>query len=242
MSQTQDHGPSILVAKDLDSFYGEIQVLKRVSLRLEEGEAVALFGPNGHGKSTLLKVLAGLHPPKSGSVQFRGQELVGLSIDRIVELGLAYIPEARSLFPEMTVLENLKMGAFNRKARPKLSANLDLVFILFPRLAERKDQVASTLSGGEGRMLAVGRGLMTAASVLLIDEPSVGLSPLVKRNVFEAISRIKQETRMSIFLVEQEVELPLRIVDRVYLLRKQEIVFERLTREVDRNEIEAAYF
>jgi branched-chain amino acid transport system ATP-binding protein len=232
----------ILALSGVDSGYGELKILRQTSLKILPGEAVALFGPNGHGKSTLLKAISGIHPPWSGSIVFKGNEISRLASDKIVEMGVAYIPEARNLFKEMTVLENLRLGAYNRRARKLVGQNLDLVFALFPRLAERRDQVAGTLSGGESRMLAVGRGLMSAAVLLLIDEPSIGLSPLMKKAVFSAIARIKKQTDISILVVEQEVDYPLALADRIYLLKKGEIILERPAGQIDKREIEKAYF
>ena len=242
MNIYQSADPAVLEMQDVDSFYGELQVLRKASLKLNQGEVVALFGPNGHGKSTLLKAIAGIHPPSSGSIKFRGREIAGAPSHKIVEMGLSYIPEARNLFSEMTVLENLRLGAYNRLAREKIDENMRLVFSLFPRLAERKGQVASTLSGGESRMLAVGRGLMSGASLLLIDEPSIGLSPLMKRAVFEAIGRVSEETNISILIVEQEVDNPLKLAARVYLFKKGQIIKEEAADEIHKAEIEKAYF
>jgi branched-chain amino acid transport system ATP-binding protein len=157
-------------------------------------------------------------------------------------MGLAYIPEARNLFNEMTVLENLRLGAYNRRARKHVEHNLQLVFSLFPRLAERRAQLAATLSGGESRMLAVGRGLMSDAKLLLVDEPSIGLSPLMKKAVFSALNNIKQQTDISILVVEQEVDYALAIADRTYLLKKGQVIMERKAHEIDKAEIEKAYF
>ncbi|HSO18637.1 MAG TPA: ABC transporter ATP-binding protein [Desulfosarcina sp.] len=232
----------ILEVSGLDSFYGELQVLRGAALNVRQGEVVALFGPNGHGKSTLLKAIAGIHPPQAGEIRFKGQPITRLPSDRIVALGLAYIPEARNLFREMTVMENLRLGAYNRRARSQAARNLDLVFALFPRLAERRDQMAATLSGGESRMLAVGRGLMRSASLLLIDEPSSGLSPLMKKTVFSAINRIKTQTDISIMVVEQEVDYPLALADRIYLLKKGQVGMAREAGTVDKADIEQAYF
>ena len=231
-----------LELKGVDSFYGDLQVLRQAALHIYEGEVVALFGPNGHGKSTLLKAISGIHPPRSGAVTFKGTDITSASSEKIVEMGLAYIPEARNLFNEMTVAENLKLGAYNRGARGKAARNLKLVFELFPRLAERRDQTASTLSGGESRMLAVGRGLMSDARLLLIDEPSIGLSPLMKKAVFGAIRRIKVETEISILIVEQEVDYPLALADRIYLLKKGQVILERSAADITKAEIEKAYF
>ena len=162
--------------------------------------------------------------------------------EKIVERGLAYIPEARNLFTHMTVLENLRLGAYNRKARSKVEDNLKYVSTLFPRLDERKHQIVSTLSGGESRMVAVGRGLMSGASLLLIDEPSIGLSPIMKKTVFGAIEKIKHETNITVLIVEQEVDNPLKLADRVYLLKRGQIFMEKPAGEVTKTEIEKAYF
>ncbi|HEC36427.1 MAG TPA: ABC transporter ATP-binding protein [Anaerolineae bacterium] len=232
----------MLKVRDVDSFYGDMQVLRQVSLHVDEGEVVALFGPNGHGKSTLLKTISGLHPPTSGSIMYKRREIAGLPPHQIVEMGLAYIPEERHLFRDMTVLENLRMGAYNERAREKIKENLEFVYAIFPRLAERKAQLCSTLSGGEGRMVAIARGLMSGASLLLIDEPSIGLAPALKMAVFEAIQKINQKANITILIVEQEIEYPLEISSRIYLMKKGRIAFERLASEVDVREIREAYF
>jgi branched-chain amino acid transport system ATP-binding protein len=211
-------------------------------LNIQQGEVVALFGPNGHGKSTLLRVVCGLNAPAKGSITFDGSDITGMASDQIVEKGLAYISEARNIFNDMTVLENLRLGAYNKRARPKVKQNLEFVFSLFPRLLERNDQMAGTLSGGESRMLAVGRGLMSDAKLLLVDEPSIGLSPLMKKTVFGAINRIKKNTDISILVVEQEVDYALAVADRVYLLKKGVVTMERTKGEITKSEIEKAYF
>jgi len=232
----------MLEAHHIDSFYGDMQVLRQVSLKVNEGEIVALFGPNGHGKSTLLKTISGLHPPTSGSVTYKGQEISKLPTHKIVEMGLAYIPEERHLFRDMTVLENLKLGAYNVRDREKFKENLEFVYEIFPRLAERKNQLCSTLSGGESRMVAIARGLMSGASLLLVDEPSIGLAPGLKKAVFEAIQEINREANITILIVEQEIEHPLEMSNRIYLLKKGQILFERAASEVDVKEIKEAYF
>ena len=242
MSDQSSTGALALEVQDVDSYYGELQVLRKASLKIREREVVVLFGPNGHGKSTLLKTICGILPPTSGSIKYRGQEIGGLATSETVEMGLAYIPEGRNLFTEMTVMENLNLGAYNPPARKHIEESLDFVFSLFPRLAERKNQMASTLSGGEGRMLAVGRGLMSRASMLLIDEPSIGLSPLLKKDVFKAIDQIRKTTEATILIVEQEVDHPLKLADKVYLLRRGKIILERPAGEIDKAEIEKAYF
>lgn len=232
----------MLEVSHLDSFYGELQVLRRVSLRVEAGEVVALFGPNGHGKSTLLKAISGLHPPRAGSVKFQGEEIARLPAHKIVERGLAYIPEERHLFPEMTVMENLLLGAYNRRARKRIKTNLEFVFHVFPKLEARQKQLCSTLSGGEARMVAIARGLMSETSLLLVDEPSIGLSPGMRKAVFEAIATINRERGITILIVEQEIENALALSNRFYLLKKGQIAFERKASEVDVAEIEKAYF
>ena len=242
MSDQRSTDRLALEVEDVDSYYGELQVLRKASIKIQERELVALFGPNGHGKSTLLKTICGIQPPKAGSIRYRGQEISGLSTEKTVEMGMAYIPEGRNLFTDMTVLDNLTMGAYNRSARKHIQEGLDFVFSVFPRLEERKNQKASTLSGGEGRMLAVGRGLMSRASLLLIDEPSIGLSPLLKEDVFEAIDQIRKTTETTILLVEQEVDHPLRLADNVYLLKRGQIILERRASEIDKAQIEEAYF
>ncbi|MCG6905645.1 MAG: ABC transporter ATP-binding protein [Desulfobacteraceae bacterium] len=235
-------GVAELEVSALVSRYGEMPVLRRASLQVFQGEVVALFGPNGHGKSTLLKTIAGIHPATGGTIRYRGRDISAMASEKIVEMGVAYIPEARNLFPEMTVLENLTLGAYNRRARRELAQTLAFVLALFPRLEERKDQIAATLSGGESRMLAVGRGLMSKASLLLIDEPSIGLSPLMKQTVFDAIGKIRRETGSAILIVEQEVDYPLRLADRIYLLKNGQVVLEKAAGEISKAEIEASYF
>jgi len=209
----------------IDTYYGEFQVLKEVSVNVKEGELVVVFGPNGHGKSTLLKTICGLLTPASGYVKFDGEQINGMPTQKIVGMGMVYIAEDRHLFPDMTVLENLKMGAYNPRARPKEAENLDYVFQLFPRLKDWRKRNASTLSGGEARMLAIGRGLMSAARFLAIDEPSLGLAPMVRRDVFRTIKEIN-ETGISVLIVEQNVVQISEMVDRTYLMEDGRIVFE----------------
>ena len=209
----------------IDTYYGELQVLKEVSVNVKEGELVVVFGPNGHGKSTLLKTICGLLTPASGYVKFDGEQINGMPTQKIVGMGMVYIAEDRHLFPDMTVLENLKLGAYSPHARPKEAENLDYVFQLFPRLKDWRKRNASTLSGGEARMLAIGRGLMSAARFLAIDEPSLGLAPMVRRDVFRTIKEIN-ETGISVLIVEQNVVQISEMVDRTYLMEDGRIVFE----------------
>ena len=232
----------ILEVNDLECFYGDLQVIRKVSFRVLNGDVVALFGPNGHGKSTLLKTICGIHPLRTGSIHFQGKDITLTSVEQRVEMGLVYIPEDKNLFLDMSVLDNLSMGAFNRRARKRINTSLDFVFSLFPRLAERKNQPALTLSGGEARMLAIGRGMMSQALLLMIDEPSIGLSPLLKKSVFKAIEEIRRNSETSILVVEQEVDYPLKLANRVYLLSRGRIILEKQASEIDKVQIEKAYF
>lgn len=235
-------GGMMFEVKNLCSAYGDIQVLYDIDMHIHEGEIVALFGPNGHGKSTLLKAISGVHPATSGSILFKGDDIASTAAHKIVEMGIAYIPEERFLFPDMTVMENLNMGAYNPNARQAMGENLEFVFEVFPRLAERKTQLCSTLSGGEARMVAIARGLMSNASMLMVDEPSIGLSPGMKFAVFEAVERVNKEKNYTILIVEQEIEHALRMANRIYQIKKGRILFERKADEIDVQEIEKAYF
>ncbi len=232
----------MLKVRDVTSAYGDIRVLRGVSLDLGEGEIVALLGPNGHGKSTLLKAISGVHPATGGSIELDGEEIRSEPPHRIVARGIAYIPEERYLFPEMTVFENLRLGAYTRRARERFEENLSFVYEIFPRLRERRDQACQSLSGGESRMVAIARGLMSGARVLLVDEPSIGLAPGLKKDVYEAIRSINQQAGISVLLVEQEIDYALRLASRVYLLKKGEILFERPVSELDVAHVKEAYF
>ncbi len=225
----------MLSVDKINSFYGEFRVLYDVSLQVNDGELIVVFGPNGHGKSTLLKTICGLHPPTSGSIKFDGNETTGLPALKLVEMGVVYIAEDRHLFPQMTVLENLKLGAYNTNARSKEAESLDYVLELFPRLKERMKKQAQTLSGGEARMLAIGRGLMSNAKFLAIDEPSLGLAPNLRAEVFKKISDINKGG-ITVLMVEQDVTEAAEYVDRIYLVEDGRIVFEGTEEEVFKNE------
>jgi branched-chain amino acid transport system ATP-binding protein len=225
----------MLEVDKINTFYGEFQALKEVSINVGDGELVVVFGPNGHGKSTLLKTICGLLTPTSGSIKFNGEQINGLPTEKIVGMGLVYIPEERHLFPEMTVLENLKLGAYSRNAQPKATENLDYVFQLFPKLKAWSDRRASTLSGGEARMLAIGRGLMSNAKFLAVDEPSFGLAPNLTNDLFNKIKEIK-ESGISVLLVEQNVTEASKLADRIYLIEDGRIVFEGGREEALSNE------
>lgn len=224
----------MLKVDKINTFYGEFQVLKDVSLRVNDGEFVVLFGPNGHGKSTLLKTICGLLTPASGSIKFDGEETANWSAKRLVEKGMVYIAEDRHLFPQMSVLSNLKLGAYSPGARPKEAEKLEYVFQLFPKLKEFRKRQASTLSGGEGRMLAIGRGLMSNAKFLLIDEASIGLAPNLRAEVFEKISDINK-SGITMLMGEQNVTEASELADRIYLMEAGRIVFEGNKEEVMSN-------
>ena len=232
----------MLEVNKVNSFYGELQVLHDVSLSVSDSEFVVAFGPNGHGKSTLLKTICGLHTAASGSIKFDGEEISRLESSIIVQGGIVYVAEDRHLFPQMTVLENLKLGAFNINARTKEAENLQYVLELFPRLKERIGKPARTLSGGEARMLAIGRGLMSNAKFLAIDEPSLGLAPNLRIDVFEKISEINKERGITILMVEQDITEASTYCDNIYLMEDGRIVFEGNREEIMKNEHVKAVF
>ena len=212
----------LLEVRDLDFAYGDVQVLRGVSLTLSAGEIVTLVGSNGAGKSTTLRNISRLARPRAGSIVFDGHDLTRLNSHQVVELGIVQVPEGRRVFPEMTVLENLRMGSYIKTARADREQNLEKGLTLFPRLRERIGQMAGTLSGGEQQMLAIARGLMAKPRLLLLDEPSLGLSPLLVRTIFDTIVRINAEG-ISVLLIEQNVYQSLRIAARGYVLETGKI-------------------
>jgi branched-chain amino acid transport system ATP-binding protein len=197
--------------------YGSFRALFDVSLEVPQGEAVGVIGPNGAGKTTLMRVISGLVPLRGGAMMFDGRPIGGLPAHRIVELGIAHVPENRRLFPRLTVEDNLRIGAFIPQARAQFAQQLDRIYAMFPRLKERRDQAAGTLSGGEQQMCAIGRALMSRPKLLLMDEPSAGLAPLVVEQVFDLVRRIRAEG-LTVLIVEQNVQQVLDVVDRAYLL------------------------
>lgn len=215
----------MLNVANLHAYYGQFHVLKDVSLCVNSGEVVVMLGPNGHGKSTVLKSVCGLVDRVKGNILFDGREITGEPAERLVNEGLAYIAETRELFPLMSVAENLKLGAYAKRARAHEKRNLEMVFDLFPRLAERKEQLATTMSGGEARMLAIARGLMSHADFLCIDEPSIGLQPNLRMEVFNIIEEINRQGK-SILLVEQNIPQVMELADRIYMLEEGRITFE----------------
>jgi branched-chain amino acid transport system ATP-binding protein len=207
----------ILRLEDIQTFYGSIQALKGVSLEVREGEVVTLIGANGAGKSTTLRSINGLNTPRQGKITFQGKDITRTAPHHIVELGISQSPEGRRLFPHMTVLENLEMGAFQRRDRSGIREDLDRVYTLFPRLAERKSQRAGTMSGGEQQMCAIGRALMARPKLLMLDEPSMGLAPIFVEKIFEIIGEINGQGT-TILLVEQNALMALDAADRGYVL------------------------
>ncbi len=228
--------------EDLVSGYGKIDVVRSLSLHVDEGEHVGLFGPNGHGKTTLLRTVSGLIPAKAGKVSFRGEDISNLDPRVIVERGLIHVPQGNQLFPQMTVQENLTLGAYVRRSDSRKASNFEKVFSLFPRLEERRSQRARTLSGGERQMLSIGVGLMGMPELLILDEPSVGLAPLIKEELARAIAEIAS-TGVSMIVVDQDVELLLGICDRLYLIEKGAVSLETAdVSQVDQAEILEMYF
>jgi branched-chain amino acid transport system ATP-binding protein len=213
----------LLRIEDLDVFYGDLQALRGISLKVEEGEIVTIIGSNGAGKSTIIKTISGMLRTRKGLISWFDRPISNISTSAIVEKGIIQIPEGRQLFPSMSVLENLELGALNPQARRDKKNNLRNIFGLFPRLEERKNQIAGTLSGGEQQMLAIGRGLMSKPRILMLDEPSLGLSPLLVRSIFSIISQINQQGT-TILLVEQNIHYALRMAQRAYVLENGEIV------------------
>ncbi len=214
----------LLELSDVHVHYGKVEALKGVSLTVDEGEIVTLVGGNGAGKSTTLKTISGLRPVTSGSIRFQGDDIVGVPAHRLVERGLSQAPEGRGIFPGMTVMENLEMGAYARKGgRSRTVGDLDRVFELFPRLAERRAQAGGTLSGGEQQMLAIGRALMAGPKLLLLDEPSMGLAPKLVAQIFDIISEINRQGT-TILLVEQNAAQALRRANRAYVLETGRVV------------------
>ena len=215
----------MLALREVTAGYGEFTALWDVSLRVDQGEAVAVVGPNGAGKTTLLRVISGLIAPRAGAFDFDGAQLAGRPAHQIVAHGIAHVPEGRRLFPALTVADNLKMGAFLPAARARFKESLERVYVLFPVLAERRTQRAGSMSGGEQQMLAIGRALMSRPRIILLDEPSMGLAPVMVLRLFDLIRRVREEG-YTILIVEQNVRQVLKLVDRAYLLEVGRIRME----------------
>lgn len=214
----------MLELQNVETFYGNIQALKSISLEITQGEIVTLIGANGAGKSTTLMSISGVVPPRTGAIRFEGQPIHGMPPNAIVSMGISQVPEGRRIFPYLTVLENLDMGAFLRDDKAAIKTDLDYIFELFPILAERRHQAGGTLSGGEQQMLAISRALMARPRLLLLDEPSLGLAPLVVKRIFEIIKKINSENNTTVFLVEQNANLALKTAHRGYVMENGRII------------------
>lgn len=215
----------MLNIENLNAYYGQAHVLKDVSINVNKGEVIVMLGPNGHGKSTLLKSICGMVDSKRGRITYKDQDITKLPSEKIVNLGITYIAENRELFPYMSVVENLKLGAYSKNARKHEKENMEKVFSLFPRLAQRKKQYASTMSGGEAKMLAIARGLMSNADFLAIDEPALGLQPNLRTEVAKIIKEINKQGK-TILVVEQNIPQITDLADKLYVLEEGQITFE----------------
>lgn len=215
----------MLSIQNIDVFYGDIQVMRQVSLEIRKGEIISLVGSNAAGKSTTINAISGINRCRSGRIEFNGQIISNLPPNKIVDLGVVQIPEGRKLFPEMTILENLELGAYTPHARRKRKDTLEMVFGMLPKLKERERQSAGSLSGGEQQMCAIGRGLMAKPELLMLDEPSLGLSPVMVQTVFKIVEDIKKQG-ITVLLVEQNVKHSLKVSDRGYVLETGRVVME----------------
>ena len=225
----------VLELQDVNTYYGSIHALKGISLEVFDGEVVTLIGANGAGKSTTLRSINGLNRPRKGSITFRDRDITSTPADQVVKMGISQAPEGRRLFPRMSVLENLEMGAFQRKDRSGIREDRERVFELFPRLQERRHQKAGTLSGGEQQMCAIGRALMARPKLLLLDEPSMGLAPIFVERIFEIVKEINQQG-IPILLVEQNALMALDVADRGYVLETGRVALEGPAGELRQNE------
>ena len=232
---------ALLEVKNIDVYYGDVQVIFGLSLHVEEGEVVSIIGGNGAGKSTLLKTISGLLHPSRGEVSFEGNAIQAASPDKIVEYGIVQVPEGRRLFTLMTVKDNLVVGAYNSRASQHVDKMIDEVYALFPRLSERESQLAMTLSGGEQQMVAIGRGIMARPKLLMLDEPSLGLAPLLIKNIFETVRKIADQGT-TVLLVEQDVKHSLSLSDRGYVLEHGRVAMEGTAKTLlDDPHIKTAY-
>lgn len=216
---------AMLEVKDLQVYYGMIQAIKGISFEVNQGEVIALIGANGAGKTTILHTVTGLLAPKAGNIIFEGQDITKIPAHKIVSMGMAHVPEGRRVFAQLSVYDNLKMGAYTRKDKNEIEESLEMVYKRFPRLEERKNQMAGTLSGGEQQMLAMGRALMSKPKIILMDEPSMGLSPIFVNEIFDIIQEVSA-SGTTVLLVEQNAKKALSIADRAYVLETGNIALE----------------
>jgi branched-chain amino acid transport system ATP-binding protein len=232
----------MLKVNNINTFYGNIQALKGVSLEVEEGEIVTLIGANGAGKTTTLMSLCGIVAPRSGEILFQGQPVQGMSGDKIVQMGIIQVPEGRRIFPNMSVMENLEMGAYLRTNKLLVKQDMNMVMDLFPILAQRRSQMGGTLSGGEQQMLAISRALMARPRLLLLDEPSLGLAPIIIQQIFDIIRKINHDNNTTIFLVEQNANQALKLADRGYVMENGRITLtDTAEKLLDNEQVKTAY-
>jgi branched-chain amino acid transport system ATP-binding protein len=237
---------TMLKIKNINTYYGQVHALKNVSLHLNAGEIVTLIGANGAGKTTILNSLSAITPAKTGEIIFEGSHIKHLSPDRVVDLGISQVPEGRQIFKPLSVEDNLELGAYlryrKRESRATIKIDIDGIYSLFPRLCERRKQLAGTLSGGEQQMLAIGRALMAKPKLLLLDEPSMGLAPLVVKEIFKVIKQLRREKGTAILLVEQNARAALTIADRGYVLETGRVLLEEKASDLLENkEVQRAY-
>ena len=233
---------NILEVNDLNVYYGGIHAIKNISFEIKKGEIVSLIGANGAGKTSTLHAISGLIPIKAGEISLNGMNVTNIEAHKLVTQGMAHVPEGRRIFTELTVLENLEMGAYTRNDYTQIKQDMEEIFKLFPRLAERKKQLAGTMSGGEQQMLAMARALMSKPSLLLLDEPSMGLAPLFVQEIFKIIEKVNKEQGVTVLLVEQNANMALSIADRGYVLETGQIILEGTGKELITNpEIKKAY-
>ena len=232
----------MLELKKIKTFYGNIQALKEVNIEISEGEIIALIGANGAGKSTTLMSICGIVPPRSGEILFMGQPIQDMAPNNIVSLGICQVPEGRRIFPFLTVAENLDMGAFLRNDKDEIKRDIEYIYELFPILADRRNQAGGTLSGGEQQMLAISRALMAKPRLLLMDEPSLGLAPLIVRQIFEIIKKINTESKTTIFLVEQNANMALKVAHRGYVMETGRVTLSDTAQNLMANDaVQKAY-
>jgi len=232
----------MLELRNVDTYYGNIQALHQINLNVEEGEIITLIGANGAGKSTTLMSISGITPPRRGEIYFQGKPIHETSADKIVRMGVCQVPEGRHIFPDLTVAENLDMGAFLRTDKKGIEDDREYLYSLFPILRKRRNQPGGNLSGGEQQMLAISRALMAHPQLLLLDEPSMGLAPLITKQIFEIIEKINKEQNTTIFLVEQNANLALKIADRGYVLENGKITMhDNADRLLANKDVQKAY-
>ena len=232
----------MLTVENISVYYGKAIALKEISLFIERKELVTLLGANGAGKSTLLKTLSGIQRPREGKILLEGEYIHKLPPHQIVKRGVIHVPEGRELFPDLTVQENLRMGAYLRKDSTSVNRDIDFVFKIFPRLEERKNQTAGTLSGGEAQMLAIARGLLSSPKILMLDEPSLGIAPVMRDTIFQTVLQIYKEKELTLLLVEQNAKWALSVSSRGYLLENGKITLKGTGKELEENEyVKKAY-